>query len=89
MSDYQLMEFQEVLARLPIANQMSDCQLIEGDKFKRTSICTSSYICRPHVLLPPFQNGEKHTDVPWRPYREVERAFDFEVGNHRATEGGG
>ena len=30
-------------------------------------------------FCPPFIYWEKHTDVPWTPCREVERALDFDV----------
>ena len=57
-------------------------------KFKRTWICLSLSNSTYHVLLVTFKNRGKHTDVPWRPYKEVKCARDFDMGRlHRATGG--
>ncbi len=59
-------------------------------KFKRTWICLSLSNSTYHVLLVTFKNRGKHTDVPWRPYKEVKCARDFDMGRlHRAAGGDG
>ena len=73
---------------------LGDCSLLSNVqyplilKFKSTLTCLSLRICNKCALLPFFKTTEKHTNVPWRPYKEVECARDFDVGRpHRSAEG--